>query len=92
MNMNTRTLNKVFAAAALSAFALAVMPTQAGDDDYPNIFVKMCDKSPDGKVSKAEVMKAVEKMFDKHDTRKEGKLDKKQAALFAKELMYSPGG
>lgn len=86
-------LNQAFAAVALTTLALAAaMPIQAGDDDYPNTFVKMCEKSPDGKVSKAEVMKAVEKMFDKHDTRKEGKLDKKQAALFAKELMYSPGG
>lgn len=83
----------IFAAAALTTLAFAAVPTLAGDDDYPNIFVEMCAKSPDGKISKADVMKRVERMFDKHDTRKEGKLDKKQAQAFYESLMNkSPGG
>ena len=43
-------------------------------------------------VSKDEVMKMVEKMFDKHDTKKMGKLDKKQAEALLKELMRGGGG
>jgi Ca2+-binding EF-hand superfamily protein len=50
-------------------------------------FVKMCDTDKDGMVSKAEAMKMVEKMFDKHDTKKMGKLDKKQVEAFLAELM-----
>jgi hypothetical protein len=42
-------------------------------------------------VSKAEMMKMVEKMYDKHDTKKMGKLDKKQAEAFLKELMKAGG-
>ena len=42
-------------------------------------------------VSKDEVMKMVEKMFDKADTKKAGKLDKKQAEIFLKQLMAGGG-
>jgi hypothetical protein len=83
---------KILGALALTTFAFANLPIHAGDDDYPNIFVKMCEKSSDGKVSKSEVMKTVEKMFDKHDTRKEGKLDKKQADAFYKAFTRESGG
>jgi Ca2+-binding EF-hand superfamily protein len=40
----------------------------------------------DGMVSKAEMMKHMEKMFDKMDTKKTGKLDKKQTEAFLKEF------
>jgi hypothetical protein len=36
-------------------------------------------------------MKMVEKMYDKHDTKKMGKLDKKQTEAFLKELMKGGG-
>ena len=51
----------------------------------------MCDGVKDGMVSKAEAMKMIEKMFDKQDTKKMGKLDKKQVEAFLKELMKSGG-
>jgi len=43
-------------------------------------------------VSKDEVMKMVEKMFDRHDKKKMGKLDKKEAEEFLKELTRGAGG
>ena len=82
---------KVLALAAM-ATALSSMPlAYAGDDINPDAFVKMCDADKDGMVSKAEVMKMVEKMYDKQDTKKMGKLDKKQVEAFLKELMKGGG-
>jgi len=49
-------------------------------------FMKSCDMDHDGMVSKAEMMKHMEKMFDKMDTKKTGKLDKKQTEAFLKEF------
>jgi len=78
-------------AAAAAATLLAAPVAYAGEDLDPNLFVKMADKNKDGMVSKEEMMKAVEKMFDKHDTKKKGMLDKKQAEEFLKELMKGGG-
>ena len=83
-----RTLTRAFAAATLGV-ALAAAPAFAREDMDANQFVKMCDTNKDGTVSKAEVMKHVEKMFDKADTQKTGKLDKKQVETFLRELMKS---
>ena len=84
-----------FATQALAAAALAaalVAPTAYGRDDMDaQLFVKMSDTNKDGMVSKAEMMKMVEKMFDKHDTKKRGMLDKEQAEAFLKELMKGGG-
>ena len=78
---------KTLSAVALASLAFAAPATFAqGQDPYPNFFVKMCDENKDGMVSKAEAMKMVEKMFDKADTKKSGKLDKKQVELFLKSL------
>ena len=79
---------KPLAATALAA-AFFAMPAYAGEKDEVNAdkFAAMCDTDKDGMVSKAEMMKMVEKMYDKHDTKKMGKLDKKQAEAFLKELM-----
>lgn len=49
-------------------------------------FMKSCDMDHDGMVSKAEMMKHMEKMFDKMDTKKTGKLDKKQTEAFLREF------
>ncbi len=88
MRINTKPL----AAAALAA-AFFAMPVYAGEKDEVNAdkFAAMCDTDKDGMVSKAEVMKMVEKMYDKHDTKKMGKLDKKQAEAFLRELMKGGG-
>lgn len=74
-----------------AAFACAPAAFAANEDESANKFVKMCDADKDGMVSKTEVMKAVEKMFDKHDTKKMGKLDKKQAEQFLADLMKGGG-
>ena len=85
-----RSLNKALAAAALG-MAMVAVPAYAEGDMDADKFVKMCDADKDGMVSKAEVMKMVEKMYDKHDTKKSGKLDKKQTEAFLKELMKGGG-
>ena len=83
-------ISKTLAAAAVSVAALAI-PAFAGDDVSVNHFQAMCDSNKDGMVTKAEAMKAIEKMFDKHDTKKKGMLDKAQLERFLKELMKSSG-
>jgi hypothetical protein len=86
-----RNLKKALALAALSATMMAAPAAMAGDDIDVNHFQKMCDTNKDGMVSKAEAMKMIEKMFDKHDTGKKGMLDKAQLEKFLKELMKSSG-
>jgi hypothetical protein len=86
-----RSLTQVLAAAAIAGGMLA-MPAYADNDKMDvDKFVTMCDGDKDGMVSKAEMMKMVEKMFDKVDTKKTGKLDKKQAEIFLKQLMAGGG-
>jgi Ca2+-binding EF-hand superfamily protein len=88
MNRIARTL----AIASLAATSAFFLPAAHADALNPDAFVKMCDTDNDGMVSKAEVMKHAEKMFDKMDTKKMGKLDKKQVELFLKSFnMLSPG-
>ena len=86
-----RSIHKA-AAAMVAACALAIPAVALADALNPDAFVKMCDADKDGMVSKAEMVKMVEKMFDKHDAKKQGKLDKKQAEAFLKELMRGGGG
>ena len=86
-----RSLNRFLAVAAMATAACAMPLAHAGDDVNPDAFVKMCDTDKDGMVSKAEMMKMVEKMFDKVDTKKQGKLDKAQAEAFLRELMKGGG-
>jgi Ca2+-binding EF-hand superfamily protein len=81
-----RSLTKALAAATLGA-ALVASPAFAREDMDADKFVKMSDADKDGMVSKAEMMKMVEKMFDKHDSKKAGKLTREQAEAFLKELM-----
>jgi len=87
-----KNFHKALAAAAAASFiALPAAHAAAGENMDVNAFVTMCDADKDGMVSKAEAMKMVEKMYDKHDTKKMGKLDKKQAEAFLKELMKGGG-
>ena len=80
---------RTFAVAVLAAAAFALPAAHAREDMDADKFVKMCDADNDGMVSKSEVMKHVEKMFDKHDKKRAGKLDKKQVEFFLQELMKS---
>jgi hypothetical protein len=54
-------------------------------------FMKSCDMDHDGMVTKAEMLAHMEKMFDKMDTKKTGKLDKKQTEFFLKQLTAPSG-
>ena len=54
-------------------------------------FMKSCDMDHDGMMSKAEMMKHMEKMFDQMDTMKTGKLDSKQTREFLKKLTAQSG-
>ena len=54
-------------------------------------FMKECDMDHDGMMSKAEMLAHMEKMFDKMDTKKSGKLDKKQSELFLKQFTAPSG-
>jgi len=82
-------LTRTLAIAAVTCGALALPAAHAREDSDADKFVKMCDMDKDGMVSKAEMMKHVEKMFDKHDTKKAGKIDKRQVEFFLQELMKS---
>ena len=80
---------KLLAPAAVAAAMLAT-PAFAEREDLtadPFMFMKMADADKDGMMSKQEVMKMVEKAFDKADANKRGKLDMKQVEQFLKELM-----
>ena len=55
-------------------------------------FMKSCDMDHDGMVSKAEMTKHMEMMFDRMDTKKTGKLDSKQTEAFLKDFRKQSGG
>lgn len=82
---------KFFMAATLAGLALASGPVLADGSTDMGQFVKMCDTDKDGKVSKEEFMKHVEKMWAKMDTKKTNKMDAKQFEAFLKALMKSDG-
>lgn len=71
---------------AAPAFAADTMMKVNMDD-----FMKTCDMNHDGMMSKEEMLKHMEKMFDKMDKKKTGKLDKKQTEEFLKQLTLSGG-
>ena len=83
---------------ATSMFAVSLMAAPAvfaqdkGKMVNMDEFMKSCDMDKDGMVSKAEMMKHMEKMFDKMDTKKTGKLDKNQTAKFLKQFNAPTGG
>ena len=85
---------KTLAAALIAAAFLAAPAAHAGNEARDLVyrdFVEHCDTDKDGMVSKAEMMKMVEKTFDRVDTRKAGKIDKRQVEAFLDELMKSGG-
>ena len=87
-----KTTLKTLAAATLVTFSFAIPVSFAQEIWNADVFVKMCDQSPDGKISKADAMKAFEKMFDKADTTKSGKLDKQQVNVLLKMLADNSRG
>ena len=88
MNRIARTL----AIASLAASSAFFLPAAHADALNPDAFGKMCDADNDGMVSKAEIMKHAEKIFDRMDTKKMGKLDKKQVELFLESFNMIAGG
>ena len=84
-----KTMKMIAATGALALAALCIPAIAAEETINSDTFVKMFNTDKDGMVSKAEVMKQVGKMFDKADTQKAGKLDKKQVEIFLRELMKS---
>jgi len=77
-------------AVSLTAASLAMAPAAFAADPAQKLdmhkFMQACDMNHDGMMSKAEMLKHVEAMFDKYDTKKSGKLDKKQTEQFLKDL------
>ena len=55
-------------------------------------FMKSCDMDHDGMMSRAEMTTHMEKMFDRMDTRKTGKLDSRQTEAFLKNFTKQSGG
>ena len=82
---------------SMIAVSLMVAPAVFAADSHHKMnmnmdeFMKSCDMDKDGMMSKAEMMAHMEKMFDKMDTKKSGKLDKKQTEEFMKQLTAPSG-
>lgn len=96
INQKGKKTMRLLNALASSMVALSLMAAPAAFADKPKTvsmeeFMKACDLDHDGMVSKEEMLKHVEKMFDKMDTKKTGKLDKKQTESFLKQF-YTPSG
>jgi len=83
-------------AGPMIAVSLMIAPVAFAADGTKKVnmdaFMKSCDMDHDGMVSKAEMMKHMEAMFDKMDTKKTGKLDKKQTEEFLKQFTAPTGG
>ena len=83
-------------ASSMVAVSLLAAPVVFGADTGKVVnmeeFMKACDMDHDGLMSKAEMMKHMEKMFDRVDTKKSGKLDRKQTENFLRQLTEPSGG
>jgi hypothetical protein len=55
-------------------------------------FMKACDMDHDGMVSRAEMRSHMDRIFDRMDTKKSGKLDSKQTEDFLREFTKQSGG
>jgi Ca2+-binding EF-hand superfamily protein len=82
-------LLKPLAAAGLAGLLLAAPAFAKEDSGSP--FMAQYDMDKDGMLSKQEVQRMMEQMFEKHDTKKMGKLDPKQFQIFLQELMKDEG-
>ncbi len=81
-------------ASSMVAATLMAAPAALAADKTVNMdeFMKSCDMNGDGMVTKAEMTKHMEMMFDKMDAKKTGKLDKKQTEAFLKAFTAPSGG
>ena len=82
-------------AGSMLALSLVAAPLALAQDKkmvHMDAFMKSCDMDKDGMMSKTEMLAHMEKMFDKMDTKKTGKLTKDQTAEFLKQFTASPGG
>ncbi len=88
-------LNKILAS-SMVAVSLMAAPAVFAADKAKKVnmdeFMKSCDMDHDGMMSKDEMLKHMEKMFDQMDTKKTGKLDKKQTEEFLKQFTAPSGG
>lgn len=82
-------------ASSMVAISLMAAPAVFAADDAKMAkmkeFMKSCDMDGDGMVSKSEMRQHMEKMFDKMDSEKTGKLDKKQSEAFLKQFTAPSG-
>ena len=83
-------------ASAMVAVSLLTAPAAFAADTTKKVniheFMKECDMDHDQMMSKAEMLKHMEKMFDKVDVKKAGKLDKTQTESFLKQFNTIGGG
>ncbi|HWH41199.1 MAG TPA: hypothetical protein VNU21_15250 [Usitatibacter sp.] len=80
-----KTIHVVAFTSVLAAAALHALPLLA-DESSTKTFAQMAADMPDGKIRKSRVMEVIGKTFDRADTRKEEKLDEKQARQFQQFL------
>ncbi len=89
-------LLKMLAGSLVAVSVMAAAPVVFAADTKKMVhmdeFMKSCDMDKDGMMSKDEMMKHMEKMFDKIDTKKTGKLDKSQTEAFLKQFTAPSGG
>jgi hypothetical protein len=88
------TMQALLAASAVTSIALVALPI-AANDKPTRTFVEMAKANTDGKIEKSRVMGMMDKGFDQFDSRKEGKLDARQARqfeLFLREFTRESGG
>jgi Ca2+-binding EF-hand superfamily protein len=83
--------SKAVLAAAAASLLFATQIARADDptellEKKAAKWAEMCDTNKDGMVSKAEMMKMVEKAWAKADPKNAGRLDKKQVMMFMKEF------
>lgn len=94
----TQTLAHAMFAASLLAAPGAFAADPAAKHDMSSMkhesagFMKACDMDHDGMMSRAEMHAHMDKMFDRMDTKKTGKLDSKQTEAFLKDFTKQSGG
>lgn len=96
LNTLAKSLFAVSLLAAPAAFAAEPMKMDSTKMDSMktmdmDAFMTSCDMDHDGMMSKAEMRAHMDKMFDKMDTKKAGKLDKKQTEAFLKGFTKQSG-
>ena len=84
MKLTTMLASSMVAVSLMAA--PAVFAAESTHKMNMDAFMKSCDMDKDGMMSKAEMLAHMEKMFDKMDTKKAGKLDKKQTEQFLNQF------